>query len=216
MDLNDPKVAKLVFLGLFLAGFIYLYFGTMLLPFSHKAQAGELQELSQRYEELSLEVNRARQTVKHLPHLEAEYEALQQKWSEANQLLPEEKQITSLLREISFRGQVCGVEFLLFEPQPPTGAEFYTERPVAVKVEGGYHNIAAFINELAKMTRIVNVRNLEITEVKNKETTDHPATAAFTVVAYTLGVDPSLVAAAEANGANTAGRPAPSHGRGGE
>jgi len=58
MDLNDPKIAKLMFLGIFLVGFVYLYFGTMLLPFSHKAKAGELQELGQRYEELSLEVNR--------------------------------------------------------------------------------------------------------------------------------------------------------------
>jgi Tfp pilus assembly protein PilO len=214
MDLNDPKVAKLLFLGLFFAGFLYLYFGTALLPFTHKAQAGELQELSERYEELSLEVNRARQTVKHLPHLEAEYEALEQKWSEANQLLPEQKQVTSLLREISFRGQICGVEFTLFEPQAPVPAEFYTENPVSAKVEGGYHNIAAFLNELARMTRIVNVRNLKVEEVTSNEKSKWPAKAEFTIVAYTLGVDPSLIPASdEAKNQRGGSRTAPSHGR---
>jgi len=91
---------------------------------------------------------------------------------------------------------------------------------VAVKIEGGYHNIASFLNELAQMTRVVNVRNLEIEEMRGNENAKYPAQAKFTAVTYTLGVDPSLLA--EANGdAGAAGvarisRPAPSHGRGGE
>jgi Tfp pilus assembly protein PilO len=187
MDLNDPKTAKLILLVIGIAGLLYVYFGTAFLPITYKAQAAELKELEGRYESLSLEINRARQSAKHLPHLEAEYEALQRKWEEANQLLPTDKQIASLLREISFRGQSCGVEFTLFKPLAPVAGEFYTENPLEIGVEGGYHEIAAFLNELSTMTRIVNTRDLEIEQLPPENYPRHVSKAHFTAVAYTLG-----------------------------
>jgi type IV pilus assembly protein PilO len=187
MDLNDPRVPKFFLIGICVAGVLYTYFGTSFLPFTYKVQAKELSGLKDRYEKVSLEVNRARQSAKHLPHLEAEYETLRAKWEEANQLLPTENQIGGLLREISFRGLTCGVDFLLFEPKPPVAAQFYTENPIAIQVEGGYHQIAAFLNELAAMTRIVNVRDLVIEQTRQQDATESTAKASFTAVAYTLG-----------------------------
>jgi len=187
MDLNDPRVPKYFLIGICVAGLLYTYFGTSLLPFTYKVQAKELASLKDRYEKLSLEVNRARQSAKHLPHLEAEYETLRAKWEEANQLLPTQNQISSLLQEISFRGLTCGVDFVLFEPQPPVAAQFYTENPIAIQVEGGYHQIASFLNELAAMTRIVNVRNLVLEQTRQQDATQSTAKAGFTAVAYTLG-----------------------------
>ncbi|MCK4303312.1 MAG: type 4a pilus biogenesis protein PilO [Candidatus Eisenbacteria sp.] len=186
MDINDPKTAKLIIAGIGIAAVLYIHFGTTFLPFSYKAEAKELNELEGRYEALSLEINRARQSAKNLPHLEAEYEALQAKWEEANQLLPRQKQITSLLREISFRGQSCGVEFTLFKPLPNRAGDFYTENPIEIKVEGGYHEIAAFLNEMASMTRIVNARDIEIEQIPPEKESCHAAEIHFTAVAYTL------------------------------
>ena len=186
MDINDPKTAKLILAGIGIAALLYIHFGTVFLPFSYKARAEELNELEDCYEALSLEINRARQSAKNLPHLEAEYEALHGKWEEANQLLPRHTQIASLLREISFRGQSCGVEFTFFKPFPPRAGDFYTENPLEIKVEGGYHEIAAFLNELASMTRIVNARDIEITQIPPEKESRHAAEAHFTAVAYTL------------------------------
>ena len=88
MDLNDPKMAKLVLLGIGLAGLLYVYFGTSLLPVTYRAQAAETKDLQGRYESLSLEINRARQSAKNLPHLEAEYATLQEKWEEEISEIP--------------------------------------------------------------------------------------------------------------------------------
>lgn len=206
MDVNDPRTIKLFMLGIGLAGLLYLYFGTSFLPFSHKVQAKELRELNDRYETLSLELNRARQSAKHLPHLEAEYEALQRKWDEANQLLPAEKQIAGLLREISFRGQSCGVEFVLFQPLTPVPGDFYRENPLEIKVEGGYHEIAAFLNELASMTRIVSVRDLEIEQTNARVKSKHAAKAHFTAVAYTLEGGPIAAVAEDGSGIIATGK----------
>ncbi len=200
MDMNDPRLPKFFLLGIAVAGLLYVYFGTSWLPFTYPVQAKELASLRERYETLSLEINRARQSAKHLPHLEAEYEALQTKWSEANQLLPRENQIAGLLREVSFRGLTSGVEFVLFEPLPKVAGSFYTEHPIDVRVEGGYHQIAGFLNELAGMTRIVNVRGLEVEQTRPSDATKHVAKAHFHAVAYTLGVSPDAQPAENAGG----------------
>jgi type IV pilus assembly protein PilO len=191
MDINNPKTARLLFLAIGAAAILYLNFFTALVPFSYKAQAQELGELRGRYEKVSLEVNRARQSLKNLPHLEAEFEALQGKWTEANQLLPNEKQIISLFREISFRGQSCGVDFVLFKPAGSANGDFYRENLLSIEVEGGYHQIAAFLNEVANMVRIINVRDLEIEQLPPRESPKFPAKASFTAVAYTLGTGPA-------------------------
>ncbi len=191
MDINDPKTAKLLFLGIGGAAILYLNFFTALVPFSYKAQAAELGELRGQYEKVSLEVNRARQSMKHLPHLEAEFEALQSKWEEANQLLPGDKQIISLFREVSFRGQSCGVDFVLFQPAGTVSGDFYRENLLNIKVDGGYHQIASFLNEVAAMTRIINVRDLVIEQLPPRDNPNFPARASFTAVAYTLGAAPA-------------------------
>ena len=139
MDINDPKTAKLIFLALGIGALFYVNFFTTLLPISYKAQADELSELKSHYETLSLEVNRARQSAKNLPHLEAELDALEEKWNEANQLLPTEKQIIDLFREIYFRGISCGVDFTRFHPAGARAGEFYTENLLEIRVEGDYH-----------------------------------------------------------------------------
>ncbi len=214
MDINDPKTAKLLFLGIGVAALVYVNFFTSLVPVSYKAQAAELEDLKGRYETISLEVNRARQSVKHLPHLEAEFEALQGKWEEANQLLPNEKQIISLFREVSFRGQSAGVEFVLFQPAGTANGEFYTENLLNVEVEGGYHQIATFLNELATMTRIVNVRDLVIEQLPPRETPRHPAKASFAAIAYTLGVSAAAPPPGAPAGGGGAVRVAPNNAKG--
>ncbi len=76
--------------------------------------------------------------------------------------LPEKKEIPSLLTNISRSGQSSGLEFLLFQPQKNVQKEFYDEIPVAIQVDGNYHNVATFFAKVAQLSRIVNIRNIHI------------------------------------------------------
>jgi type IV pilus assembly protein PilO len=74
--------------------------------------------------------------------------------------LPEKEEIPSLLTSISRSGQDVGLEFLLFEPKSEVRKEFYAEIPVAMQVKGGFHDLAIFFDKVARLSRIVNLKNI--------------------------------------------------------
>ena len=99
----------------------------------------------------------------------ADLEKFQKKMMEAEvqfktamKALPEREEIPSLLTSISRSGQDVGLEFLLFEPKSEVRKEFYAEIPVAMNVKGGYHDLALFFDKVARLSRIVNIRNISM------------------------------------------------------
>ena len=103
----------------------------------------------------------------------ADLEKFQKKMQEAElqfksamKALPEKEEIPSLLTSISRSGQDVGLEFLLFEPKSEVRREFYAEIPVAMKVKGGYHDLAVFFDKVARLSRIVNIKNISMGRAK--------------------------------------------------
>ena len=88
--------------------------------------------------------------------------AAEERFQMALKALPEKKEIPSLLTNISRSGQSSGLEFLLFQPQNDVPKEFYAEIPVAIQVDGSYHNVAVFFAKVAQLSRIVNIKNINM------------------------------------------------------
>ena len=82
--------------------------------------------------------------------------------------LPEKEEIPSLLTAISDSGQAVGLDFLLFEPKAEKKKEFYAEIPVAMILQGDYHNLAIFFDQVARLNRIVNIENIQMSRGKSK------------------------------------------------
>ncbi len=186
IQLREPKTQKLVLVGILGVAVMYVYFMTSLVPFTYKASAAELSELTGQYQQLNRELTAARQTVNSLPYLEREYGLLHERWTQAQRLLPVDEETAAMLRAVTLVGDQSGVDFLLFRPLPSQPAQYYTEYPIEVKVEGGYHEIGAFLGELANMDRIVTVSDLTIEATKTQES-EKPATAIFIAKTYTEG-----------------------------
>jgi Tfp pilus assembly protein PilO len=197
MELRDPRVAKGILLALCAGGMFYLWFGTAVLPFSYPVRAKKIRGLEEQQATLTRQLNQARRVASGLAALEAEEAALQARWSQAQRLLPDQTQIADLLRQVTERGNLCGVEFTLFKPQPPVAREFYYEKPVEVKLEGGYHQIARFLAKLAALDRIVQVRDLQIEQIQDPEPDGPAARAQFVAAAYVLGSIPGAAPAVE-------------------
>lgn len=98
--------------------------------------------------------------------------------------LPETKEIPSLLTAISDSGQQVGLEFLLFEPKKEKKKEFYAEIPVAMSLRGDYHNLAIFFDQVARLNRIVNITNIQMTRAKGKGKAAGELLAKCTAVTY--------------------------------
>jgi type IV pilus assembly protein PilO len=95
----------------------------------------------------------------------------------AMRALPEKEEIPSLLTSISRSGQDVGLEFLSFEPKSEVRKEFYAEIPVAMQVKGGYHDLAIFFDKVARLSRIVNIKNIEMGRAKDSTDLNTKCTA---------------------------------------
>lgn len=223
IHLQDTKTQKIILVSILGAALIYAYLLTTLVPFTYKASAAEIKDLSAQYKDMSSDITKARQTLNSLPYLEKEYNLLHAKWEKAQALLPDEEESAAILRAVALLGDQSGVEFVLFKPLAPLQAQYYTEHPVQIKVEGGYNEIGTFLSELANMERIVSVTDLEIESVKSEQS-EKSASASFVAKTYTLGGSgvapgqPAAAVAADGKAAKqtreTKGRPEPETGGG--
>jgi type IV pilus assembly protein PilO len=173
--------------GVVLGAFFFTHF----LPFGYPANRDALNVLKADYERKSTDLARARATVADLPRFEAEYEQLHERWIMAAELLPEDKQLAALLRKITLAGQQTGVEFVSFRPAGLKNEPHYSELPLNISVTGGYHQVGAFLAELANMRRIITVSNVRLASnggAGRSKTgpTEGTTSADFTASAYSL------------------------------
>jgi type IV pilus assembly protein PilO len=66
----------------------------------------------------------------------------------------------ALITDVNQAGLGRGLQFELFRPEAETVSEFYAETPIQVKVTGGYHDVAAFVSDVSKLSRIVTMQNV--------------------------------------------------------
>ncbi|HET9328711.1 MAG TPA: type 4a pilus biogenesis protein PilO [Candidatus Eisenbacteria bacterium] len=210
VDFKNQATLRIILCGMLAAGALGVFFFTHFLPFGYPNRAEQLAELKATYEKKSTELARARASVADLPRFEAEYDMLHERWSMAAELLPTDRQSAGLLRKITLAGQQTGVQFVMFKPGAPRSQNYYTEMPVDIVVQGGYHQVGSFLAELANMRRIVTVSGLKLTTtpVNSYRLT---TAASFNASAYSLNSG-SAGSPAQAAPASTTGAPPASGG----
>lgn len=81
--------------------------------------------------------------------------------------LPNKQEMDALITDVNQAGLGRGLQFELFKPAAETVSEFYAETPISVKVTGGYHDIAAFVSDVAKLSRIVTLHDINMSPAKD-------------------------------------------------
>ncbi len=120
---------------------------------------------------LQQKLNQAIVRARALKKFEVEYAEVDAQFQEALNLLPNTKEIPSLLKSITQLGTDSQLEFLLFSPQRERAQDFFMEIPVSIEVSGTYHNVAIFFDKVGQMERIVNILNVSMTPQKERSTT---------------------------------------------
>src|SRR6266545_6980508 len=191
LDLKNPVVQKIIVSALFACAALGVFFFSHLLPFNYPNQRERIEVLKVEYEKKSTELARARATVADLPRFEAEYEQLHQRWSLAAELLPADRQVAALLRKITLAAQQTGVQFVVFRPSGQRNEQYYTEMPLQISVNGGYHQLGSFLAELANLRRIITVSNVRL-KVNGGPDPLVTTSADFTASAYSLNTSPVM------------------------
>jgi type IV pilus assembly protein PilO len=79
--------------------------------------------------------------------------------------LPGKAEMDALLSDINQAGLGRGLQFELFRPGQVAVKDYYAELPIAIKVSGRYHDMGAFAADIANLSRIVTLHNLNIGSV---------------------------------------------------
>ena len=81
--------------------------------------------------------------------------------------LPNKREMDALITDVNQAGLGRGLQFDLFKPEAETVSEFYAETPIRVKVTGGYHDVAAFVSDVSKLSRIVTLQDIAMEPSKD-------------------------------------------------
>ncbi|MGA8203891.1 MAG: type 4a pilus biogenesis protein PilO [Woeseiaceae bacterium] len=99
--------------------------------------------------------------------------------------LPGETEIPSLIVDISQTGLAAGLQERLFQPQPEIPKDFYAEKPIKIRLTGGFHEIANFVSGVAALPRIVTLHNITITPEKSNKGSENYDQLSIEVTAQT-------------------------------
>jgi type IV pilus assembly protein PilO len=111
---------------------------------------------------LQRKLSEVRLVAGNIAAFETEIEGLSLKLKKALRQLPNEKQLEVLLTDISNLGKTAGIEITSFQRKEEVLHDFYAEVPIAIQINGEYHDIGKFFELLSQLKRIVNMGSLKI------------------------------------------------------
>jgi type IV pilus assembly protein PilO len=102
-----------------------------------------------------------------LDALKKQREQVQQYVTQLEKQLPSKAEMDALLSDINQAGLGRSLSFELFRPGQVSVREYYAELPIAIKVTGRFHDVGAFASDIANLSRIVTLNNLNVTPAKD-------------------------------------------------
>jgi type IV pilus assembly protein PilO len=99
-----------------------------------------------------------------LDALRKQREQVQQYVTQIEKQLPSKAEMDALLSDINQAGLGRSLTFEHFRPGQVSVKEYYAELPISVKVAGRYHDMGSFASDIAHLSRIVTLNNLDISQ----------------------------------------------------
>lgn len=154
-----PRLAMAV--GVFILGVVggyFLYWSDQI----DQIDAAHTSELKLR-DEFKVKVQQAVS----LDALKEQRKLVQQYVNTMEKQLPSQAEWAALLQDINNAASGRGLQFELFEPGQPNVKDYYAELPISIKLSGNYHDLGQFVADIAKLSRIVTLNNLQIKAEKD-------------------------------------------------
>ena len=163
------KIKMPVRIGIF-CGTILLLFGAFVY-FLYLPIREDINKMEEEIVRLEQKLNQAKVRAKRREALEQEYAQVDAQLKEALKLLPDSKEIPSLLTTLSRLGAASSLGIRHVRLQQDRPKDFYVEIPVSLEVSGPYHNVAVFFDKVGRMERIVNILNVSMRPDRGRSTT---------------------------------------------
>jgi type IV pilus assembly protein PilO len=171
------QVVLFAVLGLAGVGVFYYFY---VMPFQT-----EMAEREQKLAALRADINKGMTTATKLADFRAQVTDLQTRLDGLKAVLPEEKDVADLLRRIQTLATQSNLSIKGFKPMATATKELHAEWPIALQLDGTYHNLGIFFDRISKFSRIINVGNIAI-RAKEKPDANSTITAECTATTFVL------------------------------
>lgn len=156
-----PAGAKLGLLALLLGGLVFAGWWFLWSPALATLEVGQSKE-----QELKSTFTLKKGQAINLEAYKKQLVDIEQAFGALLKQLPNKQEMDALITDVNQAGLGRGLQFELFKPGAESQTEFYAELPISVKVSGGYHDMAAFTSDIAKLSRIVTLHDINLQPVK--------------------------------------------------
>ncbi|MBA4708048.1 type 4a pilus biogenesis protein PilO [Aquitalea aquatica] len=161
---NWPLPAQLIVL-IFMAG-VFLFLGYF---FVLSDQMDKLNNAHQQEEQLKQTfIDKKRQAI-NLEALQQQLKEIQLSFGALLKQLPTKADMDALLTEINQAGIGRGLQFELFRPSGEVKTAEMAEVPIAIRLTGTYSDLAAFVSDVAQLSRIVTISDISLTPGQGKD-----------------------------------------------
>jgi type IV pilus assembly protein PilO len=128
----------------------------------------EIKALESKIQVQENEIAKSQAKAEKLTELIAENQRLGNRLNELKEQLPEEKEVSDLLKQVSDLGIASGLRILLWKPEQRKThlSGIVYEIPVKVELSGSYHNLGYFFSSLTRLNRIVNISDIKLGDPK--------------------------------------------------
>ncbi|MBF0343974.1 MAG: type 4a pilus biogenesis protein PilO [Nitrospirae bacterium] len=126
----------------------------------------QIKKLRIEIKKLDGEIADAQKLAEKLPQLRIKLAAAEKEYALIKRQLPEESEISNLLKTVSDQGRFSGLKINTWEPKPKSNhsSNIVYVIPVNVSMSGSYHELGNFLSRLTALDRIVNVSLIELRE----------------------------------------------------
>jgi type IV pilus assembly protein PilO len=169
------QMAMFVVLGLLLIGGFYWFY---VVPTQEEMVSRE-----QKLAALRVDIAKGSATANQLNQFRQQVAELEGRLESLKAVLPEQKDVADLLRRIQTLATQSNLAIRGFKPAPSVTKQLHMEWPIALQLDGTYHNLAMFFDRVSKFSRIINVSNIAI---RSKEKPEPNSTIAVDCVATTF------------------------------
>lgn len=145
----------------------------------------EMESRQQRLSALRADIAKGATTASQLNQFRQQVADLEARLEGLKAVLPEEKDVADLLRRIQTLATQSNLAIRGFKPAASVTKQLHAEWPIALQLDGTYHNLAVFFDRVSKFSRIINVSNINI-HAKEKPEPNSTITAECVATTFVL------------------------------
>jgi len=165
--------------GVMYAGFWY---------FVTKGTRAETLEMKAEIAQLLPKNAQAQIASQRLNEFSAMYKARQEEYDELKALLPEQRELTTVLQGVQDRAHSTGLVLARFSPKDDVQQDNFTGKKIEVNVTSSFASLRAFFDQLAHYQRIVSVTNFSLKQIANQSAA-RTVDATFDLTAYYMSAE---------------------------